>query len=132
MTWQEIEKFFDNNFTLLYEYNEHQKIRMLDINKVSPVKIKDFIKQIILNVLNEAAGEINKETYGHENGEKILRNMTKKKIKCRWCGKSKGIIKFYIMADDLKHPKPYHPACIRKFKIEVIKKLSDIYSQINN
>ena len=52
--------------------------------------------------------------------------------KCRWCGKSNGIIKFYIIADDLENPKPYHPACIRKLQIEVVRKLSDINIQINN
>ena len=55
----------------------------------------------------------------------------KKKHKCRWCGKSSGVIKFYIIADDLEHPKPYHPACIRKLEIEVMMKLSDAKAQIN-
>jgi len=49
-----------------------------------------------------------------------------KEIECRWCGKSKGIIKFYIIADDLENPKPYHSFCLRKLDIEVIRKLSDI------
>jgi hypothetical protein len=48
-----------------------------------------------------------------------------KKDKCRWCGKSNGIVKYYIIADDLENPKPYHPACIRKLDLEVIMKLSD-------
>jgi hypothetical protein len=48
------------------------------------------------------------------------------KKKCRWCGKSNGVVKQYIIADDLENPKPYHPACIRKLNLEVIKKLSDI------
>jgi len=48
-----------------------------------------------------------------------------KKPKCRYCGKG-GIIKYYIIADDMEHPKPYHTACIRKLEMEVIMKLSDI------
>lgn len=52
--------------------------------------------------------------------------MTKEKVKCRWCGKSTPPIKFYIIADDMENPKPYHPACIRELKYEVIRKLSDI------
>jgi len=56
--------------------------------------------------------------------------MKKQKQKCRWCGKDSGIIKFYIIADDLEKPKPYHPACIRKLQIEVLMKLSDINLQM--
>ena len=51
--------------------------------------------------------------------------MKKKKVQCRWCGKSSGLIKYYIIADDLEKPKPYHQACIRKLEIEVMMKLSD-------
>lgn len=51
--------------------------------------------------------------------------MPKKKIKCRYCGKTNGIIKQYIIADDMEKPKPYHPACIRKLQYEVMLKLSD-------
>lgn len=57
--------------------------------------------------------------------------MKKTKHKCRWCGKSTGVIKFYIIADDLENPKPYHPACIRKLQQEVMMKLSDTEAQIN-
>jgi len=53
-----------------------------------------------------------------------------KKVACRWCNKKTGVIKFYIIADNLEEPKPYHPACIRKLNIEVMMKLSDIKSQI--
>lgn len=56
--------------------------------------------------------------------------MKKKKDKCRWCKKSNGVIKYYIIADDLENPKPYHPACIRKLKMAVIMKMSDIKLQI--
>ena len=45
--------------------------------------------------------------------------------KCRWCGESNGVMKYFILADDLENPKPYHPACIRQLKLEVIMKLSD-------
>ena len=34
--------------------------------------------------------------------------------KCLWCDKTKGVIKFYVAADDFERPKPYHPACARK------------------
>lgn len=58
--------------------------------------------------------------------------MTLKKLKkCRGCGKASGVIKLYIIADDLENPKPYHPACVRKLWMDVIMKLSDIHSQIN-
>lgn len=49
---------------------------------------------------------------------------------CRWCKKKTGIIKFYIIADDMENPKPYHTSCIRKLQDEVIMKLSDINSQL--
>ena len=49
---------------------------------------------------------------------------------CRGCGKKSGIIKFYIIADDLEKPKPYHPACVRKLYLEVMMKLSDTKAQI--
>lgn len=55
---------------------------------------------------------------------------TKQKIACRWCGKKTGVIKFYIIADNLEEPKAYHPACIRKLEIEVMLKLSDSKAQI--
>lgn len=54
------------------------------------------------------------------------------KIKCRWCDKRIGLIKWYIIADNLEEPKPYHPACIRKLEMEVILKLSDIYAHAKN
>ena len=55
----------------------------------------------------------------------------KKPTKCRWCNKSKGIIKFYIIADNLEEPKPYHTACIRELKMKLIMKLSDIKTEVN-
>jgi len=54
-----------------------------------------------------------------------------KKLPCRWCKKTNGVIKFYIIADDLESPKAYHPACMRKLEMEVIMKLSDTKLQIN-
>ena len=57
--------------------------------------------------------------------------MKKTKHKCRWCGKSSGVIKLYIIADDLENPKPYHASCIRELRIEIIRKLSDTEAQIN-
>ena len=37
----------------------------------------------------------------------------KKKIKpkCRWCNKSRPPMKFYIIADDMENPRPYHQKC---------------------
>jgi hypothetical protein len=57
--------------------------------------------------------------------------MVMKKVKCRWCDKSHGIIKYYIIADNIEEPRPYHPACIRKLKLEVFIKLSDINISID-
>jgi hypothetical protein len=54
-----------------------------------------------------------------------------KKIKCRGCGKSTGVIKSYIIADDLEFPKAYHPACMRNLEFEVMKKLSDMNNLID-
>lgn len=56
----------------------------------------------------------------------------KEKVKCRWCGKATGIIKYYIIADDMEKPKPYHAGCIRKLEDEVIRKLSDINIHFND
>jgi hypothetical protein len=62
---------------------------------------------------------------------KITTKTKAKKLPCRWCGKKTGIIKFYILADDMESPKAYHTACIRKLEMEVIMKLSDVKAQIN-
>lgn len=58
-------------------------------------------------------------------------NIEAPRVRCRGCNKSHGVIKFYIIADDMENPKPYHPACIRNLYIEVIMKLSDTKAQIN-
>lgn len=55
----------------------------------------------------------------------------KTKYKCKGCSRSDRVIKFYIIADDIEDPRPYHPACIRELQIEVWMKLSDIKSQID-
>ena len=57
-------------------------------------------------------------------------NKKTKKLPCRWCGKRDGVIKFYIIADNLEEPKAYHPACMRKLEVEVMMKLSDAKAQI--
>jgi len=47
--------------------------------------------------------------------------MKKGKIKvepCRWCGKLTNT--FYITADDLENPKPYHRRCTKKLLIKVL------------
>lgn len=56
----------------------------------------------------------------------------KTKVKCRGCGKDHGIIKYYILADDMENPKPYHASCIRNLMIEVWKKLSDTKAVFND
>lgn len=61
----------------------------------------------------------------------VKRKVDMKKYDCAWCGESKGVIKFYILADDLENPKPYHAGCVRNLQREVMLKLSDIHSQIN-
>ncbi len=55
----------------------------------------------------------------------------KKKIKCRGCGKATGIVKFYIIADNLEEPKAYHPACLRNLYMEVMMKFSDMRAHLN-
>jgi hypothetical protein len=47
----------------------------------------------------------------------------KQKVRCRYCGKSGGRIKYYTVADDMENPKPYHPKCFKKFKLDVLQKL---------
>jgi hypothetical protein len=44
--------------------------------------------------------------YGITAGEKYIKNE-----KCSYCGKG-GKLKWYIIADDLENPKPYHKKCI--------------------
>lgn len=70
------------------------------------------------------------------NGEKVWFDTLKTKVKpklipCRWCNKTNGVIKFYIIADNLEEPKAYHPGCLRKLEMEVIMKLGDNKAQIN-
>lgn len=61
-----------------------------------------------------------------------LKTKTKtSKLPCRWCNKTNGVIKFYILADNLEEPKAYHPGCMRQLEMEVIMKLSDVTAQIN-
>lgn len=57
--------------------------------------------------------------------EALLNIMKKPKVKCRWCGKTSSPIKYYIIADNLEEPKPYHPSCMKKFNLEVIKRLNE-------
>lgn len=45
--------------------------------------------------------------------------MKKEKPKCRWCKKG-GNLKYYIIADDMENPKPYHKTCIEKMKMEAL------------
>jgi len=38
-----------------------------------------------------------------------------KKLPCRWCGKTTGIIKFYINIGS-ENPEPWHPKCLKSLK----------------
>lgn len=83
----------------------------------------------------EKQGPIHQDQVITFNGSPIYFDTIKTKEKevklaCRWCNKKTGVIKFYIIADNLEEPKPYHPACIRKLEIEVMMKLSDSKAQI--
>lgn len=51
------------------------------------------------------------------------RKNKKQKTRCRYCRKSGGRIKYYTIADDLENPKPYHPKCRKKFRLEVLQQL---------
>lgn len=46
------------------------------------------------------------------------------KLACRYCSKTDGRIKFYIIADNMEEPKPYHFECMQKFKMDVLQQLS--------
>lgn len=48
-----------------------------------------------------------------------------RRTKCRGCGKSNGEIKWYVIADDLENPKPYHPICMEELQFEVMLKLAE-------
>jgi len=54
------------------------------------------------------------------------------KVACRGCGKATGIVKYFIIADDLENPKPYHVCCIRKLMDQVLEKLSDTKAHFND
>lgn len=43
---------------------------------------------------------------------------------CRYCGKSTGKIKNYIIADDMENPKSYHYNCILKLMYDVMVKIN--------
>jgi hypothetical protein len=45
--------------------------------------------------------------------------MKNKKLKCSYCGKG-GKLKWYIIADDLENPRPYHKKCYEKFRMEIV------------
>jgi hypothetical protein len=47
----------------------------------------------------------------------------KEKIKCNYCHKSGGKIKYFIIADDMENPRPYHDKCMDKFRVEVLIRL---------
>jgi hypothetical protein len=52
----------------------------------------------------------------------------KEQIKCNYCGKG-GKLNWYIIADDLENPRPYHLKCIKKMKLEALKALYKIESE---
>jgi len=47
------------------------------------------------------------------------------KLKCRRCGKSTGKMKYYIIADDMEKPKPYHEKCMKEFTLELMINILD-------
>lgn len=64
-------------------------------------------------------------------GEPVYFDTLKTKTKpmkpvCRGCNKSAGKIKFYIIADNLEEPKPYHKKCIDDLHLKVLMNLSGI------
>jgi len=53
--------------------------------------------------------------------------MTKRiKVKCRYCDKSTGVIKYYVIADNLEEPKPHHKKCIDELYRDVMLKIAEI------
>lgn len=48
-----------------------------------------------------------------------------KKVKCRYCGKSRVPMKLYIIADDMENPRPYHKKCMDKMMMEVIMEMGE-------
>jgi len=100
--------------------------------KGKPFIIKEEDHKWVRKIL--PAGILDGITY--YRGEKVffdtLQTKVKpKKVACRWCNKTNGVIKFYILADNLEEPKAYHPGCMRKLEMEVIMKLGDHKAQIN-
>lgn len=49
-----------------------------------------------------------------------MKILKKKKLPCNRCGKKSGLIKFYIIADDLESPQPYHPKCVEELRMEIM------------
>ena len=47
-----------------------------------------------------------------------------KQPKCRYCGKS-GNILYYVIADDLEHPVPYHKKCYKKFRLGIFIEIAE-------
>ena len=48
------------------------------------------------------------------------------KYRCIYCGKVDKRVKFYVIADDMENPKPYHKTCFKKFQLDVLIKLSEL------
>ena len=45
------------------------------------------------------------------------------RTKCSWCGKSGGKMSWYIIADDMERPRPYHPKCYNEMFDELLVKI---------
>lgn len=50
----------------------------------------------------------------------------KKKQRCRWCNKTTGKIAFFIVADDMENPKPYHKECVDEMAYDALTALYKI------
>lgn len=57
--------------------------------------------------------------------------------KCHWChsnrpSKAKGEIKYYIIADDMENPSPYHETCIKYFNKFVFFRIFNVFSNASD
>lgn len=47
----------------------------------------------------------------------------KKKTRCNFCNKPAKIgkpLKYYVIADDIENPRPFHSKCIEELRIKII------------
>lgn len=94
----------------------------------APLIVKESDYKWIAKVL---AGKIVKDTVVYYKEQPVYIETLDTKVKpakitCRGCGKSSGKIGFYIIADNLEEPKPYHKKCIDKLHMDVWMSISGI------